>query len=136
MFAVRKAVVTRQLRPGNKFPSVRALSQELNVDPHTVHKVVAALVAEGVLVTTPAVGSIVAGREVGGKRSGRSCSVWKSNGLWWRRRNSGSISTMCKRRLWLIGKNSADDEDYDERRKELTPGRRAGKAEGPVSCIT
>ncbi|MSU52833.1 MAG: GntR family transcriptional regulator [Opitutaceae bacterium] len=68
MFAVRKAVVTRQLRPGDKFPSVRALSQELKVNPNTAHKVVAALVAEGMLVTTPAVGSIVAERELGGKK--------------------------------------------------------------------
>ena len=68
MFAVRKAVVTRQLRPGDKFPSVRVLSQELKVNPNTAHKVVAALVAEGVLVTTPAVGSIVAEREIGGKK--------------------------------------------------------------------
>ena len=67
-FAVRKAVVTRQLRPGDKFPSVRVLSQELKVNPNTAHKVVAALVAEGVLVTTPAVGSIVAERELGGRK--------------------------------------------------------------------
>ncbi len=68
LFAVRKAVVTGQLRPGDKFPSVRVLSQELKVNPNTAHKVVAALVAEGVLVTTPAVGSIVAERELGGKK--------------------------------------------------------------------
>lgn len=68
LFAVRKAVVTGQLRPGEKFPSVRVLSQELKVNPNTAHKVVAALVAEGVLVTTPAVGSIVAERELGGKK--------------------------------------------------------------------
>jgi GntR family transcriptional regulator len=68
LFAVKKAVVTGQLRPGDKFPSVRVLSQELRVNPNTAHKVVAALVAEGVLVTTPAVGSIVAAPEVGGKR--------------------------------------------------------------------
>ena len=68
LFAVKKAVVTRQLRPGDKFPSVRALSQELKVNPNTAHKVVAALVGEGVLVTTPAVGSIVAERELGGKK--------------------------------------------------------------------
>ena len=68
LFAVRKAVVTRQLRPGDKFPSVRALSQELKVNPNTAHKVVAALVAEGVLITTPAVGSIVAEREPGGRK--------------------------------------------------------------------
>jgi len=68
LFAVKKAVVTGQLRPGDKFPSVRVLSQELRVNPNTAHKVVAALVHEGVLVTTPAVGSIVAEREAGGRR--------------------------------------------------------------------
>ena len=68
LFAVKKAVVAGQLRPGDKFPSVRSLSQELKVNPNTAHKVVAALVAEGVLVTTPAVGSIVAERAVGGRK--------------------------------------------------------------------
>jgi GntR family transcriptional regulator len=68
LFAVKKAVVTGQLRPGDKFPSVRVLSQELRVNPNTAHKVVAALVTEGVLVTTPAVGSIVAAREPGGRK--------------------------------------------------------------------
>ena len=68
LFAVKKAVVAGQLRPGDKFPSVRVLSQELKVNPNTAHKVVAALVAEGVLVTTPAVGSIVAERGIGGRK--------------------------------------------------------------------
>ena len=68
LFAVKKAVVAGQLRPGDKFPSVRVLSQELKVNPNTAHKVVAALVAEGVLVTTPAVGSIVAERVAGGRK--------------------------------------------------------------------
>jgi GntR family transcriptional regulator len=68
MFAVKKAVVAGQLRPGDRFPSVRVLSQELRVNPNTAHKVIAALVAEGVLVTTPAVGSVVAERELGGRK--------------------------------------------------------------------
>lgn len=68
LFAVKKAVVGGQLKPGEKFPSVRVLSQELRINPNTAHKVVAALVAEGVLITTPAVGSIVAAPEAGGKR--------------------------------------------------------------------
>ena len=68
VFAVRKAVVVGQLRPGDRFPSVRVLSQELRVNPNTAHKVVAALVGEGVLVTTPAVGSIVAERALGGRK--------------------------------------------------------------------
>lgn len=68
LFAVRKAVVTGRLKAGERFPSVRVLSQELRINPNTAHKVVAALVAEGVLVTTPAVGSIVAPRGAGGRR--------------------------------------------------------------------
>jgi GntR family transcriptional regulator len=68
LFAVKKAVVGGQLRPGDKFPSVRVLSQELRVNPNTAHKVIAALVSEGVLVTTPAVGSVVATPEAGGKK--------------------------------------------------------------------
>jgi GntR family transcriptional regulator len=68
LFAVKRAVVAGQLRPGDKFPSVRVLSQELRVNPNTAHKVVAALVSEGVLVTTPAVGSVVAEREAGGRK--------------------------------------------------------------------
>ncbi len=68
LFAVKRAVVAGQLRPGDRFPSVRVLSQELRINPNTAHKVVAALVNEGVLVTTPAVGSVVAAPEAGGRR--------------------------------------------------------------------
>lgn len=60
VFAVKKAVVAGQLKPGQAFPSVRVVSQELKINPNTAHRIVAALVAEGVLVTTPAVGSVVA----------------------------------------------------------------------------
>lgn len=62
VFAVKKAVVGGQLKPGTAFPSVRALGLELKINPNTAHKITAALVAEGVLVTTPAVGSVVAER--------------------------------------------------------------------------
>jgi GntR family transcriptional regulator len=60
LFAVKKAVVTGRLKPGTPFPSVRAFSQELRINPNTAHKIIATLVAEGVLVTTPGVGSVVA----------------------------------------------------------------------------
>lgn len=65
IFAVKKAVVAGQLKPGQPFPSVRVVSQELKINPNTAHKIVAALVAQGVLVTTPAVGSIVAEQAAG-----------------------------------------------------------------------
>jgi GntR family transcriptional regulator len=60
IFAVKKAVVAGQLQVGAPFPSVRRLSQELAINPNTAHKIVASLVAEGVLTMTPAVGSVVA----------------------------------------------------------------------------
>ena len=65
LFAVKKAVVAGQLRPGTKFPSLRVLSQELQINPNTAQKVISALVADGVLITTPAVGSVVAELEIG-----------------------------------------------------------------------
>jgi len=65
IFAVKKAVVAGQLKPGQAFPSVRVVSQELRINPNTAHKIVAALVAQGVLVATPAVGSVVAERTPG-----------------------------------------------------------------------
>jgi len=65
VFAVKKAVVGGQLKPGQAFPSVRVVSQELKINPNTAHKIVAALVAEGVLITTPAVGSVVAEHAAG-----------------------------------------------------------------------
>jgi GntR family transcriptional regulator len=65
IFAVKKAVVAGQLKPGQAFPSVRVVSQELQINPNTAHKIVAALVAQGVLITTPAVGSVVAEQAAG-----------------------------------------------------------------------
>ncbi len=60
IFAVKRAVVAGRLKPGTPFPSVRAFSQELRINPNTAHRIIAQHVAEGVLVTTPAVGSVVA----------------------------------------------------------------------------
>jgi len=60
IYAVRKAIAIGQLQPGDAFPSVRALSQELRINPNTAHKVVAALVADGLLEVRPGVGTAVA----------------------------------------------------------------------------
>lgn len=68
IFAVKKAVVSGQLRPGDRFPSTRVMSEELRINPNTAQKVVTALVAEGVLITTPAKGSVVAEPERGGRK--------------------------------------------------------------------
>ncbi len=68
IFAVKKAVVAGQMKPGQSFPSVRVVSQELKINPNTAHKIVAALVGEGVLITTPAVGSVVAEHAAGDRQ--------------------------------------------------------------------
>jgi GntR family transcriptional regulator len=59
VYGVTRAVVTGQLRPGDPFPSVRSLSQDLRINPNTAHRIVATLVHEGVLTVRPGIGTIV-----------------------------------------------------------------------------
>ncbi len=59
VYAVRRAVVTGQLRAGDPFPSVREISQALKINPNTAHRIVALLVDEGVLKVSPGIGTIV-----------------------------------------------------------------------------
>lgn len=59
VFAVKKALLTGTLRTGDRFPSVRRLSQELRINPNTAHKVVATLTAEGLLGVQPGIGTVV-----------------------------------------------------------------------------
>ena len=60
VFASKKAMVSGQLRPGDPFPSVRALSKELKINPNTAAKIVSHLVNEGLLETLPGIGTVVA----------------------------------------------------------------------------
>ena len=60
VYAATRAMVSGQLRPGDPFPSVRALSKELKINPNTAAKIVAHLVQEGLLETRPGIGSVVA----------------------------------------------------------------------------
>jgi GntR family transcriptional regulator len=60
VYASIKAMVSGQLRPGDPFPSVRALSKEFKINPNTAHKIVAHLVNEGLLETRPGIGTVVA----------------------------------------------------------------------------
>jgi GntR family transcriptional regulator len=58
--AVKRALATEHLKPGDRFPAVRAISAELQINPNTVQKAVSALVAEGVLEIRSGQGSFVA----------------------------------------------------------------------------
>lgn len=59
IYAVKKAVVSGQLKPGDRFPSVRELSKELRINPNTAQKVVTHLVRERILEVEPGIGSLV-----------------------------------------------------------------------------
>lgn len=59
IYAVTRAIVSGELQPGDPFPSVRALSQDLKINPNTSHKIVAALIERGLLVVRPGIGTVV-----------------------------------------------------------------------------
>ena len=64
VFAAIKAFVSGQLRPGEAFPSVRALAADLKIHPNTALKVVQHLIQERWLEARPGIGTIVAQRPV------------------------------------------------------------------------
>lgn len=57
---LRHLVVTGALRPGDQFPSVRALASSLAINPNTIQKAYESLESEGYLATTPGKGSFAA----------------------------------------------------------------------------
>jgi GntR family transcriptional regulator len=70
-FAARKAIVSGKLRPGDPFPSVRALSKAFKIHANTAQKVVGQLIAEGLLEARPGIGTVVCSPP-NGQRSDRS----------------------------------------------------------------
>lgn len=62
VYAAKKAIICGQLAPGEAFPSVRALSKALKINPNTAHRVVIQLEAEGLVEVRPGMNTVVAGR--------------------------------------------------------------------------
>jgi GntR family transcriptional regulator len=60
VYAAKRAMIAGQLRPGDTFPSVRALSKELKINPNTAAKIVAHLIREELLESRPGIGTVVA----------------------------------------------------------------------------
>lgn len=58
--AVQRAILTGELSPAEKFPSVRVLAQELKISPTTAHKAVMELRNSGFLASYPGIGMVVA----------------------------------------------------------------------------
>jgi GntR family transcriptional regulator len=71
VFAAKKAIVSGRLRPGDPFPSVRALSAAMKIHANTAQKVVSALKQEGLLEVRPGIGTVVA-QPPPSARAGRS----------------------------------------------------------------
>jgi GntR family transcriptional regulator len=59
-FAAKKAMLSGQMRPGDPFPSVRAVSTALRINPNTAHKVISQLITDGLLEVRPGIGTVVA----------------------------------------------------------------------------
>ena len=59
LYAARKAIISGELKPGDDFPSVRALSAEFRINPNTVQKALTALKIEGLIESVPGVGNRV-----------------------------------------------------------------------------
>jgi GntR family transcriptional regulator len=62
VFAAIKAFVSGEYRPGQPFPSVRALAADLKINPNTAHKVIQHLIQERWLEVRPGIGAFVAAR--------------------------------------------------------------------------
>jgi GntR family transcriptional regulator len=60
VFAIKKAFISGELRPGHAFPSVRSLAVEFKIHPNTAHKVVQHLIQERWLEVRPGIGTVVA----------------------------------------------------------------------------
>lgn len=60
VLAAQKAFLSGEFRPGQAFPSVRALAADLKIHPNTAHKVVQHLIQERWLEVRPGIGTIVA----------------------------------------------------------------------------
>ena len=72
VFAIKRAIVSGRLRPGDRFPSVRKLSAELQINPNTAHKVVATLVGEELLEVRPGIGTVIAAAPAPSSRARRA----------------------------------------------------------------
>ncbi|GHT41897.1 GntR family transcriptional regulator [Planctomycetales bacterium] len=56
---IKRLVVTKQLKPGEKLASIRALAKELQLNPTTTSRIFAQLANEGIVVQHPGLGMFV-----------------------------------------------------------------------------
>ncbi len=56
---IKNLILTGDLSPDEKLPSVRSLARELGINPNTIQKAYAELERQGVILTLPGRGSVV-----------------------------------------------------------------------------
>ena len=66
-YAATKSIISGQLRPGDEFPSIRALSRQLKINPNTAHKVISCLVEAGLLEIRSGSAAVVTARPAASK---------------------------------------------------------------------
>jgi GntR family transcriptional regulator len=57
---IKRLIVTKKLKPGDKLPSVRVLAKELQLNPTTTSRIFAQLAKEGIVILRPGLGVFVA----------------------------------------------------------------------------
>lgn len=57
---IKRLLVTDRIRPGDKLPSVRQLSKDLQINPTTASRIFAQLARDGIVVQKPGLGVFVA----------------------------------------------------------------------------
>ena len=85
VYAATRAIVSGQLRPGESFPSVRALSKDLRINPNTAHRAVTDLIDAGLLEMHPGRGTVVATPPASqASRTAPNSSAARSRNWWWK----------------------------------------------------
>ncbi|MDR2441333.1 MAG: GntR family transcriptional regulator [Planctomycetaceae bacterium] len=56
---IKRLIVTKQLKAGEKLPSIRILAKELQLNPTTTNRIFAQLAKEGIVIQRPGLGVFV-----------------------------------------------------------------------------
>jgi DNA-binding transcriptional regulator YhcF (GntR family) len=93
--AVKRALTTGHLQPGDRFPAIRTLSTELRINPNTAQKAVAVLVRENILEVRTGQGCFIASasRVTNRKSSLHLLEPLAENSSWRLRGRDGATTT-------------------------------------------
>ncbi len=84
---IKRLVVSKQLLPGDKLPSLRALAEQLQLNATTIRRIIDQLAQDGVVVQRHGSGVFIAGNEVPfsheyvQKNTARQATVYLIEGL-------------------------------------------------------